>query len=121
MNTFIEKYLKFYNASLTGSKSEGKVIISKLNGKKTNLKVTISLNTFYQVMVTKYRDDINISILFSDDKELISITSDTYKLLEDLMFQYGGWIDDSYIFGHKYTLQIFEYTVHDDLKLNASI
>jgi len=121
MNPFIEKYLKFYNASLTGTKTKGEIVISKLNGKKTNLKVIISLHTFYQVMATKYRDDINISVLLSDDKELVSITSDNHKLLEDLMFQYGGWIDDSQIFKHKYTLQIFEYTIHNDLKLNASI
>jgi len=121
MNKWISKYLKFYNASLSGTKKSGKVIISKLNGKKTNLKVIINLNTFYQVMVKKYCDDIDISVFLSDDKELVSITSDNYKLLEDLMFQYGGWIDDSQIFKHKYTLQIFEYTIHNDLNLNASI
>lgn len=121
MNIFIEKYLKFYNASLTGVKKSGEVVVSKLTGKKTNLKVIISLNTFYQVMSTKYRDDINVSVFFSDDKELVSITSDNYKTLEDLMFQYGGWIDDSQIFNHKYTLQIFEYTIKDELKMNATI
>ncbi len=120
MNIFIEKYLKFYNASLTGSNKDGEIIISKLNGNKTNLKVSISLNTFYQVMLTKYRDDIEISIFMSDDNELVSITSDNYKLLENLMLQYGGWIDNQ-IFEHKHTLQIFEYNVKSDFKLNASI
>lgn len=120
MNTFIEKYLKFYNASLTGSKKKGEVVISKLNGAKTNLKIIISLNTFYQVMITKYRDNIDISVFISDDKELVSITSDNYKILEDLMFQYGGWIDDQ-IFEHKYTLQIFEYNIDNELNLTATI
>jgi len=120
MNTFIEKYLKFYNASLTDTKKSGEVIISKLNGKKTNLKVVISLNTFYQVMATKYRDNPDVSVFVSDDKELVSITSDNYKTLEELMLQYGGWIDEK-IFKHKYTLQIFEYNVNNELNLTASI
>ena len=120
MNKFIKEYLKFYNASLTGAKKEGEVVISKLNGNKTNLKVSLSLNTFYQVMSTKYRDNIEVSIFMSDDNELVSITSDNYQLLEDLMFKYGGWIDEQ-IFKHKHTLQIFEYNVKSDFKLNASI
>lgn len=121
MNKWIKKYLDFYNANLSNTKKDGNIIISKLNGKQTNLKISISLSTFYRVMVTKYRDDINISVFLSDDKELVSITSDNFKLLEDLMFQYGGWIDDSKIFEHKYTLQIFEHTINNDLKLNATI
>ena len=121
MNEWIKKYLKFYNASLTKNKKRGDIIVSKLNGKKTNLKVSINLETFYNVMSTKYRDNNKLTVFISEDRDLVSISSDDYEKLEKLMSKYGGWIDDSTIFKHKYTLQVFEFNIIDELKIDATI
>jgi len=115
MNKWIRKYLGFYNASLSKVKSNEGIIISKLNGTKTNIKITISLNTLYNVLLTKYRDDIEIGVHLSEDKELLSITSDNKPRLNDLMFEYGGYIDEFNLFKHKYTLQLFEFYKKEEI------
>lgn len=125
MNEWINKYLKFYDVSLSDTKKEDNIIFSKLNGKKTNLKISINLETFYQVMLKRFLDDINVSVFISDDSELISITSDNKTLLDDLQFNYGGWVDKSKAysdkFKHKYILIVFEYNVKEENKINAII
>jgi hypothetical protein len=117
MNDWIKKYLDFYNADLTKTKSTGNIKISKLNGSKTNLKITININTLHSVLSAKYRDDASVKFRLSDDKELLSISSDDKDFLEDIMFEYGGYLDDSDPFSQhlKYTLQLFKFYVKDEI------
>ncbi len=109
MNEWILKYLEFYDASVTKTKTVGEVIISKLNGSETNLIVTINLITLYNVLLAKYQDDITVNIDISNDKELLSINSNDKNFLEDIMFEYGGYIDEGFKENFKYTLQIFDF------------
>jgi hypothetical protein len=115
MNNWLKKYLGFYNASLSKATKEGEIVVSKLNGTKTNVTITINLLTLYNVLMSQYLDDVEVSVFLSEDNELLSIASDNKSKLEDLMFQYGGYIDEFGQYDRKFTLQLFDFYKKEEI------
>lgn len=119
-NNWFKKYLGFFAVSNSDPRTTDDIIISKLKGKKTTLNVSINMNTLYAVLTTKFKND-NVKIYISEDKDLVSVSSDSLSIINELFEKYGGSIDDTYIYDYKYTLQIFEHSINEDYKINASI
>jgi hypothetical protein len=65
--------------------------------------------------MSQYLDDAEVSIFLSDDNELLSIASDNKTKLDDLMFQYGGYIDEFEQYNRKYTLKLFDYYKKEEI------